>query len=245
MHLYRVILFAVAIAAGQQPSIPAHKVQGVVSDSKGAPFAKAHVTIRALDSGVIWSTESKDDGTFLIEEVPEGEYRLTVGAERFESQSRWILVSTDTQIAQLPIQPASERMDTSRLVDHLHVKAGARSRNCGLVGIKDSFFKSTDCGLKAFSSHQPFFLVYRLQGIDSEVSVGVAYAKSGEGYVALFDSMGFSTDDLGKDFVVSQGNHIITTPCPTPTAFRKNKSGRVTCFPEKHGSSSPAFWLEN
>ena len=134
--------------------------------------------------------------------------------------------------AALKIDPLAVASDSPIRVLHDHITklAGSDAVNCGHVGIRQSPQTATDCGLKAFSEHTPFHLSYQLQGIDSDVAVGVVYTKAGDAFGADFDSMGWDISDLPKNHVPSAGNHIITYPCPKPVAFRRTKSGRLTCF---------------
>jgi outer membrane receptor for ferrienterochelin and colicins len=56
-------------------------IQGTVVDADGAPISQATLYL----SEVIW-TISDDDGSFLLENVPNGDYELTVSRVGFESE---------------------------------------------------------------------------------------------------------------------------------------------------------------
>ena len=51
---------------------------------------------------------------------------------------------------------------------------GKPALNCGLVGIWENPTIASDCALNAFTRRSPFYVRYNLQGIDSEVSAGLA-----------------------------------------------------------------------
>jgi len=117
--------------------------------------------------------------------------------------------------------------------------------NCGIVGIWGNPTIASDCALNAFAHRSPFYVRYNLQGIDSEVSAGLAGDAQGNVYSVEYDSMGWETDGLAKGAEITDNKHIYTEPCPSPVLLRKTKTGRVTCAqgdPDAgHNIMSPTF----
>ena len=75
-----VVAAAALLAARPAHGQPAGSVQGtVVDEGGGAPLAAAVVTLEELGR----STTTEPDGTFSIDDVPAGNYRLTVTREGF------------------------------------------------------------------------------------------------------------------------------------------------------------------
>jgi hypothetical protein len=49
-------------------------------------------------------------------------------------------------------------------------------------------------------------------------------------YALEYDSAGWSSEGLGKNLQLSDGNHITIERCSKPVNLRKARSGRITCF---------------
>jgi hypothetical protein len=122
---------------------------------------------------------------------------------------------------------------------------GKPALNCGLVGIWENPTIASDCALNAFTRRSPFYVRYNLQGIDSEVSAGLAGDAQGNVYFVEYNSMGWENDGLAKGAEITDDRHIYTAPCPSPVFLRKTKTGRVTCAkgdPDTgHNVMSPTF----
>jgi hypothetical protein len=73
---------------------------------------------------------------------------------------------------------------------------GGVSLNCGQVGVGKNADASSDCALMAFALRSPFYVRYNLQGIDSQVSAGLAADAAGNVYFVEYDSMGWDTNGL-------------------------------------------------
>ena len=106
---------------------------------------------------------------------------------------------------------------------------GGSALNCGSVGIRQNPDSASDCALSAFAHRSPFYVRYNLQGIDSEVSAGLAGDAAGNVYFVEYDSMGWETDGLSKEAKVTDGKHIYMEPCSNPVTLRKTRTGRLTC----------------
>jgi len=128
---------------------------------------------------------------------------------------------------------------TSLIDTKLHSLSGkgGSALNCGSVGIRQNPDSASDCALTAFAHKSPFYVRYNLQGIDSEVSAGLAGDAEGNVYFVEYDSMGWETDRLSKGAEVTDGKHIYVEPCPRPVTLRKTRTGRLTCTQSKPNAS--------
>jgi hypothetical protein len=113
----------------------------------------------------------------------------------------------------------------------LRLIAGSSPIDCGNVQPREAPRATTQCAKKSFSGKKPFTVVYWLQGIDSEVGVGLAGTESGRVFAVDFDSMGWLSDGLTKHQHLLDGNHSIVEECPAPVRLKQTPSGRLTCFP--------------
>jgi len=122
---------------------------------------------------------------------------------------------------------------------------GGFALNCGSVGISQNPHSASGCALRAFANKSPFYVRYKLQGIDSEVSAGLAGDSAGNVYFLEYDSMGWETGALSKGAEVTNGKHIYVEPCPKPVTLRKTRTGRLTCAKSapsaSHDIMSPTF----
>lgn len=60
-------------------------IQGTVTDQTGAAAAGATVTIRNLDTGLVRTTTTSDDGSYSVPELPIGNYSVTVEKDGFKT----------------------------------------------------------------------------------------------------------------------------------------------------------------
>ena len=214
----------------------AFRIEGVVTDPTGAVIPGTEVTLTSEGAAATFSATSDADGVYSFSGLSSGKYDLSMTKPGFIKYDRSIAVPDDGTRFDVTMKldkgaVMGWQTPISLLHDHIAKLAGPDAVDCGHVGIRQSPQGATDCGLKAFSENRPFRLSYQLQGIDSDVAVGVVYTKAGEAFGADFDSMGWDVSGLPKDHVLSAENHIITYPCPKPVKFRKTRTGRLTCFP--------------
>jgi hypothetical protein len=124
----------------------------------------------------------------------------------------------------------------------LFALAGPTAVDCGRVGIRHNPFSATECVLNAFESKKAFLVRYDLQGIDSQVAVGLAGDLAGRAFGIAYDSQGWSDKGLHPPSVGNGDQHLITTPCPKPVKLSKTANGQLTCFPtgaDAHPNMSP------
>jgi hypothetical protein len=113
----------------------------------------------------------------------------------------------------------------------LKLLAGETAIDCGTVGIREDASSASLCAEKSFSAKRAFVVRYRLQGIDSTAMVAIAGTNSGHVYAVHYDSMGWSSEGLGKAAQLLDGNHDVVEECPFPVQLTKTRSHRLTCFP--------------
>src|SRR5215211_3129065 len=110
-------LCLIVVANGQGTT---SRVTGTVQDANGAAIASAMVTLTNEATGVSFTTETSDSGTYAFDLVQVGKYTVTVekqGFKRFVSQANPINVN----------QPATinATMETGVVTETVTVQAGA------------------------------------------------------------------------------------------------------------------------
>jgi len=86
-------------------------VRGVVHDPQHRPIQGARLTLKAQNSDWTHSQESNDNGEFLFDSVPIGDYTVTVSSKGFQAVSQAVVVQSDTSPVlhfQLGIQGVKE-----------------------------------------------------------------------------------------------------------------------------------------
>ncbi len=72
-----ILLVSAAIALGQQTG---GKIEGRLKDPQGAVIPNANVTVKGISVGFNRTVQSDDEGVFRIQQIPPGNYKITVGA---------------------------------------------------------------------------------------------------------------------------------------------------------------------
>jgi hypothetical protein len=115
--------------------------------------------------------------------------------------------------------------------------AGRHAVNCGIVPVRGNADAATDCALRAFTTHEPFRVRYKLQTMDTVMAAGIVAAPNGRVYEIIF-SGGLPN---GTTDVIRQ--RAVVNACPVPASLRRTPNGRVTCF--SPGPSTPANWTSS
>jgi len=68
-----------------------------------------------------------------------------------------------------------------------HKIAGRHAVDCGRAEVGRGSRAANDCALTAFLKGQPFRVRYDIQGIDSDVSAGLARGEDGRMFALMFD----------------------------------------------------------
>jgi hypothetical protein len=96
---FLLLLFCiVAVASGQGTT---SRVTGTVQDANGAAVAGAMVTLTNEATGVSFTTETSDSGTYAFDLVQAGKYSITIekqGFKKFISQANPVNVNQPTTV---------------------------------------------------------------------------------------------------------------------------------------------------
>ncbi len=79
------------------PLVPAAifgKIQGVVHDPQHRPVSGAEVKLQATTSDFSQTAQSDDNGNFLFNTVPVGDYKITVSQSKFETSEQTLTVTS-------------------------------------------------------------------------------------------------------------------------------------------------------
>jgi hypothetical protein len=72
------------------------KIQGIVHDQQHRPVAGASVKLQALTSDWSQTTQSDDNGEFLFNAVPVGDYKITVTQSKFQVSEQTVTVASSS-----------------------------------------------------------------------------------------------------------------------------------------------------
>jgi len=116
--------------------------------------------------------------------------------------------------------------------NRLSVLAGQGAISCGHVTPHTNPGASSECVIKSFENHKPFFVIYDTQRIriDSHFIDGLAGDNSGNLYDVEFSSMGWSAEGLSSTTQLLDGRHIFVEPCPKPIILRQSIYMGLTCL---------------
>src|SRR5882672_7254789 len=108
------MLSAYAVAQSDRGTIA-----GSVVDSTGAAIRDANVTLRGVDTGVVYNTKSTGDGVYRIADVHIGKYDVTVEAPGFKSSVQTgVQIQINTTAAlNVTLQPGSVNEQVTVLAD--------------------------------------------------------------------------------------------------------------------------------
>ena len=84
-------------------------VRGYVKDQNGAPVADAEVQARQTETGIVRSTVSRTDGSYIIPGLVPAEYELSVRKIGYTPQRRPITAQIGATEAQLAVLEAAYR----------------------------------------------------------------------------------------------------------------------------------------
>jgi len=226
-------------------------VQGIVKDPAGATVygATASVESRTTDGSAapnakqVWQAKTGLDGMFSLA-LPHGQYKLCVAASGFQTNCTQFSVAGEPPIVlSVALKPNPDTISApSSVIDNrLGELSGDRATDCGRVKVGDDAAEASACALREFHGGRPFLVRYDVQGIDSEVSIGLA-SDSYVVYTVAFDSYGTSPrglSQLPKGSKLMDGNHNVVMSCPAPVKLHVTTTGKVTCLGE--GKKALAF----
>jgi hypothetical protein len=92
---------------------------------------------------------------------------------------------------------------------------------------------SSECVLKSFENHQPFYALYDTQEIriDSRFIDGLAGDSAGNLYDVEFSSTGWSTESRSGGTQLLDGGHVLVEPCLKPITLTRSIYAGLTCIP--------------
>src|SRR4051812_27930400 len=81
LSLFAALLLAAPAIA--QTQITTGTIQGVIQDANGAALPGATVELKNIDTNLMRTTTSDEDGRFIAPQLPSGRYSLTVSKTGF------------------------------------------------------------------------------------------------------------------------------------------------------------------
>src|SRR5271155_1621819 len=72
------------------------KIQGIVHDPQHRPIAGASVKLEAITSSWSQTTQTDDNGEFLLTSVPVGDYKITVTQPKFDTAEQTVTVASNS-----------------------------------------------------------------------------------------------------------------------------------------------------
>jgi hypothetical protein len=120
------------------------------------------------------------------------------------------------------------------VVNRLRKLAGRGAIDCGRVGPQTDPSASSECVLKSFANHQPFYVLYDIQEfrVDSYFIDALVGDKSGSIFDVEFSSRGWGREGLPAGAKLFDRRHIFVEPCLKPIALRKSVYKGLTCIPQ-------------
>jgi Carboxypeptidase regulatory-like domain len=84
ISLAAVLLLSASAGFGQTSLA---SVTGTIADTTGAVVANAPVTVKNVETGIVYTAASSDSGNYTVEQLPIGDYNLTVTSAGFKTYS--------------------------------------------------------------------------------------------------------------------------------------------------------------
>ncbi len=242
------MLSAYAVAQSDRGTIA-----GSVVDSTGAAIKDATVTLRGVDTGVVYATKSTGDGVYRISDVHIGKYDVTVEAPGFKSSVQTgVQVQINTTAAlNVTLQPGSVNEQVTVLADAptLQTESSEVGTVVGDRQIHDLPLALNSTGQSFVRSPETFiFLTPGAVGqgtVGDHGSAGIFETKLSGGQnfgsEVLLDGASVQRSDSGTAFdqtapsVEALTEFKVTTA--TPTAQYGHTSGGVESFTTKSGTN--------
>src|SRR5271156_622100 len=97
----RRLVLSLFVAACLFPGLSLHatifgKIQGIVHDPQHRPIAGASVKLEAITSSWSQTTQTDDNGEFLLTSVPVGDYKITVTQPKFDTAEQTVTVASNS-----------------------------------------------------------------------------------------------------------------------------------------------------
>ena len=131
------LLLAFGLAAFGQSQITSGTIQGVVTDPSGAAVPKAGVALMHVETGVVRSTHTDDEGRYSAPLLPVGEYQVTVSASGFAKSINkgYVLTLGQNLVANIGLKVASSTTEVTVTTEAPLVET-AQTSTSTLVGLR-------------------------------------------------------------------------------------------------------------
>ena len=120
---WETLVFVLLLATGTVYGSVTASISGTVSDSTGAVIAKASVTARNIDTGIVNSTQTNAQGFYSFPAIPTGKYEVDIRATGFEEYRQTDLVldvNTALRIdAAMKVGAVTEQVSVSATAVHV------------------------------------------------------------------------------------------------------------------------------
>lgn len=214
--------------------------RGMVVDLNGAVVANALVEISphtpdnaaAQKKPAVITAQTDPWGQFSASLLP-GSYEVCV--PRFPTSCRTVEVrpSVTPENLVLKIIPVDEVLDPTLPDSRFQKIAGPSANNCGHVLLDKNPGHATDCAMRAFKHHKPFYVIYDDHCIDCDYAEGLAWNSTREPYYVFYDSMGLSNDPPSPGSITPDGSHTVVMPCSKPVRVYLDVTGKLDCVKER------------
>ncbi len=96
-YILGLVLIVAAFATGAYGQDNSNRIEGVVLDSNGAPIVGANVSVRNSVGVSVRTVETKEDGGFEIDGLPNGNFIVAVSAIGFEGATKPLLIGSNSE----------------------------------------------------------------------------------------------------------------------------------------------------
>jgi hypothetical protein len=115
-------------------------------------------------------------------------------------------------------------------LERLRAISGKEAQDCGTTSWSEPDASVSDCGLKAFRDHKPFFLGYNQQyGEDVWFSYGLAASSAGDVFTVTYQLTGFPPVAPTRHTQLMDDNHSRMTECIKPVTLGRTTEGLLAC----------------
>jgi outer membrane receptor protein involved in Fe transport len=101
----------------------AQRVAGIVKDALGSPVQSAEIHLSSADRTAVLTTETGQDGRFVLDQVPSGSYVLLVRATAFADSRRTLVVG------QSPLDDVTVILEVAALTEDVTVTASKQAED--------------------------------------------------------------------------------------------------------------------
>jgi hypothetical protein len=121
--------------------------------------------------------------------------------------------------------------DKSAAITYKHLRqiGGDSAIDCGYVRFGESDTRTNECVINAYHSHNPFIARYDVKGMDARLVFGLAGDATGRVVSVKYDSEGYGRPER-EGASLTEGSHVLLTPCPTPIEFFSKQAGYLSCY---------------